>query len=495
MRQLLAASLIGLTGWVGCVPLAGCGDVDEAPAESGWSVGGEGTTVGMSADCSETIEPTWFTEQPSMWYQPTFFGFSPNSGLLLRTDAVMSNAVALRAVDGELFYANVGMYAQSVDRHWKYEARGRGYTRNIDIVDRASDEVVTTVELDEANGWVSGTAFGPSGELFAATSCDDEGLRVTVWSIAAGESVLSVELDVDGRCNGYYSPTPDLEYTSDGSALLVTQPASGKLAHIDLSSGHVTSVLSHEPAEGDHQTLPVEGVLDLAVHPSGELAATSGVDGKVRFWKLPSLEPAGEPLSAGVAGVNVNTYAPPHRVSPLEWTPDGELLAMMSTEGDVVLRERNGDLVSTLAMPEVEGWVPDGTTGGIVNPPMAIAFDGAGQIGVGSYLGAGIWTCGEDVPEHRDGELDVQVVFDGPEQMRVNEQGVFRVHVDGVEGPVVMRMVVDGEHHVWPRNTGTFNWYAHEPGTVRMLLEVDDGTASASRELVVEITPDPTTQR
>ncbi|QDG53555.1 WD40 repeat domain-containing protein [Persicimonas caeni] len=488
MKQLLAASLIG------CVALAGCADVDEGPAESGWSVGGE-TTVGMSADCAETVEPSWFTEQPSMWYQPSFFGFSPNSGLLLRADSVMASAVAYRAADGEEFYAGVGPYSHAVDAHWRLEARGQAYTNDIDVVDRATDEVLATVELGDTSSWVPAASFGPQGELFTVFSCVETGLRVSVWSIADDASVLDVELDTGERCNGYYSPNPEIAYTPDAGALVLTLPSTGELVHVDLREERVTSVLAHEPAEGDHNMLPVEGILDLAVHPTGEFAATSGVDGKVRFWTLPGLEPVGEPLTAGVAAVNLNTYAPPHRVSPLEWTPDGRLLAMMSPSGDMVLRERTGETVSTLVSPEFEGWIPEGTTDGIVNPPMAIAFDENGRIGVGSYLSAGIWTCGEEVIDHREGGLDAQIELEGPEELRAGRRGVFHARVEGADAPMVMRLVVDGEQQLWPQRGGSFNWHAYEPGTYHVVLEVDDGTASATREMTVEVTPDTTLER
>lgn len=484
MGKLVAASLIG------CVVFAGCADLEKKPSASGWSIGGGNDTVGLSADCAESLEPIWFSEQPSMWYQPSFFGFSPNSGLLLRTDALMTSGMAFRAADGEQFYASVGPYPYTVDSTWELEARGQAYTRDINVVQRSTEEIVATVELDAVSGRVAGAAFGPNSEHLSVLSCVDERLRVTVWSVADDASVLELDLEAGGRCNGYYSSTPELEYTPDGSALVMTLPNAGKLAYVDLQNGQVTQVLAHEPTEGTHQMLPVEGVLDLAVHPSGHLVATSGADGKVRFWELPNLEPVGGALHAGVAAVNLNTYAPPHRVSPLAWTPDGSLLAMMSIDGEVVLRERRGDVVSTLSAPAIEDWAPEGTTDGVVNPPMAIAFDETGQIGVGSYLSAGIWTCIGAVPEHREGELDAQITFDGPREVRANEYGAFRVQVDGVDGPVVMRVVVNGEAHVWPQHSGTFNWYAREPGTVQMLLEVDDGSASAIRELTVEVTPD-----
>ncbi len=491
MRRLLAVCLMSLIGVAGCGESHGEGEASRP--DEGWRFETDDPSV-MSAQCGEVIEPDWFEVEPSPWYQPRSFGFSPNSALLLRSDAMMGSALAHRTVDGERFFSPMGAYTHALDRSWRLAARSQAYTRNVEVVERETGDVIATVQLGQEHSSVASAAFGPQAKTVSVVTCQQAATYVTSWSVADDAQVSRVQLEPHAPCSSWSEPSPQVKYTPDGRALVVVVPATGHLAFLDLETGEYRSVLAHEPHDSEEPMLPTEGVLDHAVHPGGGLVATSGAKGRVRLWTIPHLEPVGEEFAAGVAAVNVNTYAPPHRVSPLAWSPDGSVLAMMSESNEVVLRERSGRVVSTLAAPEPEQLVPESTTEGAINPPMEIAFDDTGRIGVGAYASIGMWSCGQAATEHAEGALDAQVELEGPEELRVGQRGIFHAHVDGAAAPVVMRLFIDGEEHAWPQTTASWNWSAHEPGTYSVRLEVDDGTASASREMTVEVLADTTQQ-
>jgi WD40 repeat protein len=485
----LLASSVALGGCVDSnVRDKGEGGSASAQAEhSGWSFDEDEAQEVSSFDCAEAVEPSWFQPASSPWWHHRNLSFSPNRGLLRRTDAMTGAEQVHRTSDGEVFYGVGGSNLHAIDASWSLEARSQAYTRNVDIVRRGESDSIATIDLEQDQSTVINAAFGPQAETVGLLTCRDDVTSAVVWSLAEDRQVLRTVLEPQVSCRYWSRTAPEFSYTPDGRALVVLMRETGRLIHVDLERGQTRSVIAHQPQESDVEMLRIQGGIDLAVHPSGQFVATSGVEGKVRFWKLPSLESTGASFDSGVAAVNLYTYAMPHRVSPLAWSPDGGALASMAEDGSVVLRAPSGEVLSTLLAPQVDPVMPAETTPWIDNPPTSIAFDRHGRIAVGAYTSVGIWECGEPESVRIDEPLDATIHFDGPRTLEAGKVGVFNAQIEGAESPVVTRLLIDGEVH-GGFSTHSWRWHSSEVGDHRARLEVDDGQKLAIVEMNLEVT-------
>lgn len=390
MKRLVAAYWLILMVMAG-----GCGGAnrdDTAEPGAGWVVDrGRVPQVALADACTERLAPRWHQVRQGPWYQPNYFGFSSDATEVMAADGMMGTAQVYAVGDGAANEAPLDASVHALDEPWRLVARSQTYASDVEVVERGTDRVQATVDLGQENTYVLGAAFGPRSQSVSVVTCQEDRPSVVTWSIEDDAEINRVELDV--ACTYWSLPSPQIVYTPGGDALVGWTGEDGALFSVDLEDGRVRTAVAHQPTPSEDERLPTQGVLAIAVHPDGHLVASSGADGRVRLWTLPELEPVGQPVEAGVLGVNLNVYAPPHRVSPLAWAPDGSFLAMVAPDGQVVLRDRRGALISHLDAPPIESPFPGETTLGHPNPPVEIAVDAGGRIAVGAYYSVGLWAC------------------------------------------------------------------------------------------------------
>ncbi len=124
----------------------------------------------------------------------------------------------------------------------------------------------------------------PDGELVAVA---DEGARLRLWSPA------------QARVTAFHTPgfpVCGLAWTHDGQTLLVWTPRVDTLRRFSADGAkHIDSLITRHGA----------GAIGLAVHPSRQVAATTGADGQVRVWDLATGKATLEVKDEAIDGVTI----------------------------------------------------------------------------------------------------------------------------------------------------------------------------------------------
>ncbi|GAA3157349.1 hypothetical protein GCM10010451_01520 [Streptomyces virens] len=165
-------------------------------------------------------------------------------------------------------------------------------------------------ELTDVDTWTHALAFSPDGALLAAPS--DDGDRVRLWKVSARARPTPA-----GNV-----PTPGgkataLVFDPDDRTLLVGDET-GTLTVWDVSR-------TGRPVRKGASTRHTDEVSGAATHPGGELAATAGLDGRVRLWNV--RDPA-RPVE-----VTVLSSGDLYPGAAVGFSPDGRLLAVSGDRG------------------------------------------------------------------------------------------------------------------------------------------------------------------
>ncbi|MEO1267409.1 MAG: hypothetical protein AAFX99_04880 [Myxococcota bacterium] len=497
-------------GWLGvlgvCVlgTLIGCSDVvqyggepsvDGATPQGGHddALGDEvsnGTSPGEPMVREEGLdfatcgpEKTWDVPSGSWFSGAGLFDISPNGALLVWSGEFMHGQI-YNMEDGALeFQLAQPMYRHSMDAAWRQQLRAQWGEQSAGLYDMMTGELL--LPLDAHTMYKHNMALSEDGAWAASYGClDGSESQIKIWSVADNRLVLTVDLAHDCMGHGWAS-RPMMALTPGGDALLLAA-GSEELVRVDLASGSWRSTVAHPPVDEEVQFWGYSGlILDMVIHPSGDRVATVGLDGVVRQWALPGLEPVGEEFEAGVSAINQDSYLPSTE-SPLAWSPDGTLLAYVSPEGDVKVRRlADGEEVFVQERfplePEAQQW--EG------NAPVFMRFtrDGGG-FAVAFENRVVLWQCPERVTPAPGGEVEVQLT--GPTQIQVGESSLFSAAApdlgDTFHG---YSFLVDGNPGGWVHASGEMEWQPTEPGTYTLTVEVTDGLRRGSVSRIVEVVP------
>ena len=198
------------------------------------------------------------------------------------------------------------------------------------------------ITLRGHNGWVGGVAFSPDGKTLATASADH---TVKFWNVATGKELAALEAHGDIVTSIAFSKDGDQFATAgfDGTAK-VWNAEKRRVLH---------TLRGHRGA-----------VLTVAFDPRGRNLATGGIDGTVRIWDLASGNEAEAPGAQHGSWVNALAYR-----------PDGRVLATVSSDEEIWLRDtgRGEPLILRPKLAEVRSvvfspdgkWVATGTRYGI----------------------------------------------------------------------------------------------------------------------------------
>lgn len=337
-------------------------------------------------------------EAPSFW-QPMPAGgvvgaptlsLSPDQGAV----ALIGRwSAAVASFDG----AQPAMLAtEALDRTW---TRGvRHHDSMAELTDLASGEALALLDLSPASSateWLDLVAsrFDAAGNVLTL-SCHGgpDGaveLAITRWGTAVHGSE---RVALDGvSCWNNWADDVLLAPAANGGVVTV-EPGGARLHHANPSTGVATSVdaLEGGPSKPSGVSPYSWPILALDVDAPGLRAAVTSTDGKLRIWKLPSLE-LERTLDAGFVGVNEMTYMPTTE-SPVAWSPDGELIAYMRPGNMLVIFDLvQNEIVHTVVPPAVGS----DQTEWLGTSPMAVKFLAGGDGFVVAFEhGVGLWKCG-----------------------------------------------------------------------------------------------------
>jgi hypothetical protein len=462
--------------------LAGCGVTDEQPVEGGqWKVDdSEGTAV---PGCTPGDEPVWTQTTQEPWYVPGRVQFSQNDGLFVLPHDWLGRTRVQRTTDGTTF--DLPSYGQNhaLDKSWDLMLETDTEQQVTRLVRRSTDEVLLDLIPERAQAELKTVEIAASGRSVAAITCAEGLSRLLLWSVDRGELTRAEDIGAEREyCNNWNGVGEQLVFGPAERTLVVVQRATGELHHIDLTTGERTSALVEvSDPSADAPRASRWPVIDAHVGPNGRRILLSTGSGRVELRRLPGFERINSYESA-VHGLNAMTYAPRIPASPVGFAPDGRRFASLSADGNVVVRNLDGEQLQSfpraVADPD-EMW-------GMEDVPVAVGFSHDGtHLVVGHYFGSALYACdGAELPRSEQ-DFDADVRLDGPTEIRTEEAYEWTASVDGHEG-AVMRFTVDGEK-VPARSDGTLSWRGYEPGTYEIAVEADDGRASGRATLNVSV--------
>jgi WD40 repeat protein/mono/diheme cytochrome c family protein len=184
-----------------------------------------------------------------------------------------------------------------------------------------------TRSIRASNDSLFGVALSPDSQR-VAVGCADKLVRV--FTIADGKEVM--------KCDNHLDWVFGTAFTNDGQRLAtVSRDKAAKL--INTATGQLTDDINR----------PRDPLLCLARHPTDDLAATGGGEGKIRLFKM---EPRGGRLSEGDDKENSFVREFEHMASPIHaiaFSPDGSLIACGGESGEVrIFKTGNGQRVAII---------------------------------------------------------------------------------------------------------------------------------------------------
>jgi len=445
------------------------------------------------AACAPAL--AWFSEEtgPDFVYGSPALTVSPGGRLLARRDPLGDLYVRMR--DGARLGHDVREASGPLDAAWERRLVAVDGGR-VELRDVASDQVLHTFDELEGAGWsLEGRSGSPGlalleGEgLAVARSCwyvatGDERVTVTAWRLDDGSQAWQVTRP--GSCSLFswiespwvLSAGPGRLLTADAasSTLWVLSTADGAT----LAEAAVTTPGGEPPPRGSWMG---EALLAVAVRPDGAEVAVTTPDGWLVRRALPQLTAIGEPRAVAVAPVNLQSYGPSVE-SPLAWSPAGNLLAHVGTDGQVALLDldsgEDGPALPSPLPTEDGPLFPPGTP----NSPAALAFlpEGGGLL-VAHERGVALWTCpghatvvGEPEPVAVTLTLPATTVPAGALEARVS--------VSGGRRPRVVTLLVGDAPADFAATLGDTIATWVEAGSPSLAARVDDGLSSATSPAV-----------
>ena len=481
--------------WSCLVVLAACGPVSvdyarseqQAPAPEP-EVPGEVPEVIVDVPEGPRLESCgpqmqWWTGHEDFFVDPGFFGISPNGGLVVRS-GMYGERSAYRVSDGErLFQVRQNLRADSMDGAWRVYSE-IDHDQNgafLAIKSLITQETLRRFNTGLAN--LQHAVLSDNAERLIAFGCEGEHSALAVHDTMSGESLAVVSLESACGLWGFY-PDPPLALSKDNQRLAVGVGITGELLIVDLATGQWSSAAAHP---GEPMGLPYGGlVIDVALHPDGELVATSGHDDKVRVWRASTLEQIAE-FDSIAAVINEMTYMPSLSAALVSWSPDGTLLAHTNPEGDAVLRKTSDwSELHTIERPIDEEDQPPRFEEHLPNPLIALTWGAGGAtLAISAQRGVGMWGCPQ--PTDQRVGATMTVALDGPRELRVGQAATFVATHFGSDDLHGHAFFIDGEPIGFASTEREIQWTPDRAGDFTLRVLVDNGVERTDTSFSVSV--------
>ena len=444
-------------------------------------------------ECAPTL--AWWKELPSWSVTPAAMGVSPNGGLLLRSTQWDGDAsVFLRLEDGEPVVGAPFMPGPSLDAGWHLRVDLDDTSTKVRVSTVVTSAVLRTFQPPAPTaGWsqVVRPAITPDGTRVVALTCetspmgDQHFATLTSWHTDSGAPGYTFTLDV--QC-GWWPELPLVVPTAAGSGVLVTSQDKPSITFMDLESGGSWSHTFDVGEDDPNMWFYGSPIVNLVTSPDGKRVALVTRDSKLHLLSLPTLEQLAEPTSAGVVGINLNTYMP-SGAAPLAWSPDGALLAHVDAEGRIVLRRVDDPgLLMTFEAPALAQADEAVEPGWVHNAPVSVTFlPDASGLAISYEQGVALWRCPGAAWPEGDGPLDL--LIEGPKTLKVGQPGTWTATHLGTDDVHSHTLLVDGAAVTAPSMDRNGTWTPLAPGTYTMSMVIDDGLSTGVASMELTVTP------
>lgn len=277
------------------------------------------------------------------------------AGVRYAEEAISVDAAGRHDLAGATEVLEIGRSVPVASIPWLVPRSDRGYSH---VVATVSQTTGRTFLLEQA------TFFGGEevGLWLRAIGADRAEQRIDLTTVVPDGSgytlVVDEPRDVIFVLTGEQSDAPP--------SITRVRLDDGTAETIALELGAPAPILGHAHVE------PAAEILDAAISHDGATLLVSGRDGLLRVLDAETLETTGETVRVVVQAANGDTYLPSLR-SPIAFSGDDALVAVVGPEGEVVVLERaTWVAVATLdSLAPVIAGTPDGD---VVPSEMALRF-------------------------------------------------------------------------------------------------------------------------
>ena len=333
-----------------------------------------------------------------------------------------------------------------------------------------------------------GARFTPDGQSLVLVSCQNRAVSgesdTLVRQFRVSDGVLETSISIPEYCAHQF----------DGNLAIAEMTANGR--HMLLASNH-RFLNGYDPNTMVHvdlhratfrraaSDLEASALADLELTPDGTVLFATAVDGRMRRWSFPTLEPLTDFTEVGVFSLGRRTYMPTDD-SPITFSKTGAFIAYISPERDVVVaRVESGEVVYRIDLTRFlhDDIMPNGNTGAEA-ASLRFTEDGAGLV-IGLTSGLAVYRCvGAQFPPGRD---NLSVLLDGPRSLRLGETAeLTATHLDAthMHGHAFF---VDGRLLSHPTTSRFANWTPDEAGVYEITVRLIDGVNVGEATLFVEV--------
>lgn len=312
-----------------------------------------------------------------------------------------------------------------------------------------------------------------------------KGAELLVREYGVDDGAVTGEARVAQRCGPGWDYGPRVELLAGTRAVILALPDAMTLVRVDLASG---AVVTREVPPGASPSSVIGPELAMALSPTGERLATVGRDHALRQWSARDLTELAPALEAGSSPANENIYAPSFRISPLAYSPDGDLLAYLDPAGSVVLRRVIDGVVTARLTPiEPDPSMPASRRG---NAPVRVTFERHQRfVAVEHERGVALWTCASTHWPAPSAGLGVSV--SGPTRVVAGAPSTWVATPSTDRDVVAYRLFVDDALVGAASTARELRWTPTLPGRHRLRVAVDDGVNTGSAALDIDVTAGP----
>jgi WD40 repeat protein len=313
--------------------------------------------------------------------------------------------------------------------------------------------------LSTYNMWAR---FTPDASRVVLLGCEEGQGFARTYLATTGE--LDREVELGQRCldhlfgNGILS-----EFTHDGEIMIIAEhnpfaptASDSSITRIDFRTGQVTQVAFPDGASG--------ALLSMDLSPTSNRLAAINSAGEVYHWTFPDMTPLESLGRAGLLSINPRTYMPSTE-SPIQFSPDGSLLAHIDLEKNIVVVDAHTQELRyrlDLSQFSREDITHNGNIGSEV---VDLVFTDDGQSLIARLaFGLVAYRCADSIdPQGRD---NLSVLLDVPGDLHVGQPveltathldaSHFHGHAFFIDG-VLLTTPTTGRHAQWtPTRTGTY---------------------------------------